>query len=638
MGTTGLASLRNRTIRLAAALVLTGAASAAANTIPAETRLVAADVDLILRQAVAEASARARPATIVVTDRVGNVLAVYAMPGAPAIARVDPGRRVVSPGGVAGDPAGLANLDVPATAAAISKAITGAYLSSGGNAFSTRTASEIIQENFVPGSKFLEGGPLFGVQISQLPCSDLSVRFASDGGGTIDPTIGPKRSPLGLAGDPGGLPLYKEGTLVGGIGVMADGVYGIDRDIRNVDASLDEILAVAGSRGFQAPEGIRADRIAVDGRLLRFSDAGLRNLRTGPAAAAAVNLATAGNFAAVNGYFSAGASIDGQAYGFTTSGVLPDPDGFYTDPRARVLATAAGANRFPPTAASDVGANSLTQVEVTGIVNAALGVALGSRAQIRRPLDSHVEVTVSVVDTGGNILAIARTADGPVFGTDVSLQKARTANFFTRADARTIIQGLAANSQGVSFADYVTAADAFLSRTAFDGTIAFSSRGIGNLSRPFFPDGQNGKPNGPLSVPFFEWSPFRTGLQVDAGLDILLQHAGFIASGSGDVAAGCVGGALLGNGLQIFSGGVPIFRNGVHVGAIGVSGDGIDQDDMTAFLGVHRAGLALGSGIGNADPAIRNSRLRPRNVTLRYVQCPYTPFLGSNAQNVCDGK
>ena len=110
MGTTGLASLRNRTIRLAAALVLTGAASAAANTIPAETRLVAADVDLILRQTVAEATARARPATIVVTDRVGNVLAVYAMPGAPATARVDPGRQVVSPGGVAGDPAGLANL------------------------------------------------------------------------------------------------------------------------------------------------------------------------------------------------------------------------------------------------------------------------------------------------------------------------------------------------------------------------------------------------------------------------------------------------------------------------------------------------------------------------------------------------
>ena len=83
-----------------------------------------------------------------------------------------------------------------------------------------------MQENFNPGSEGLEGGPLFGVQFSQLPCSDLSVRFDSDNGGTIDPRIGPKRSPLGLSADPGGLPLYKNGTLVGGIGVIADGVYG----------------------------------------------------------------------------------------------------------------------------------------------------------------------------------------------------------------------------------------------------------------------------------------------------------------------------------------------------------------------------------------------------------------------------
>jgi len=31
-------------------------------------------------------------------------------------------------------------------------------------------------------------------------------------------TVGPQRSPLGLAADPGGLPLYKNGTVVGGVG------------------------------------------------------------------------------------------------------------------------------------------------------------------------------------------------------------------------------------------------------------------------------------------------------------------------------------------------------------------------------------------------------------------------------------
>ena len=109
-------------------------------------------------------------------DRVGNVLAVYVMNGAPTGHRGE--RRT------AGRAAGRAGrVPFPPNsflAAPIAKAITGAYLSSGGNAFTTRTASQIIQENFNPLSSGLEGGPLFGVQFSQLPCSDLSVRFASN--------------------------------------------------------------------------------------------------------------------------------------------------------------------------------------------------------------------------------------------------------------------------------------------------------------------------------------------------------------------------------------------------------------------------------------------------------------------------
>ena len=80
-------------------------------------------------------------------------------------------------------PRGLVGFPFPPNsflAAPIAKAITGAYLSSGGNAFTTRTASQIIQENYNPLSSGLEGGPLFGVQFSQLPCSDLSVRFATN--------------------------------------------------------------------------------------------------------------------------------------------------------------------------------------------------------------------------------------------------------------------------------------------------------------------------------------------------------------------------------------------------------------------------------------------------------------------------
>ena len=89
--------------------------------------------------------------------------------------------------------------------------------------------------------------------------------------------------------------------------------------------------------------------------------------------------------------------------------------------------------------------------------------------------------------------------------------------------------------------------------------------------------------------------------------------------------------------MQIFPGSVPIYRNNLLVGGIGVSGDGIEQDDMISFLGLHNAGQTLGT-INNAPPAIRADRLAPGGVHLRFVQCPQAPFLDSNEQDVCDGK
>ena len=120
----------------------------------------------------------------------------------------------------------------------------------------------------------------------------------------------------------------------------------------------------------------------------------------------------------------------------------------------------------------------------------------------------------------------------------------------------------------------------------------------------------------------------------------------FVLGGGPDVAPGaCTGlppppGATvsrLANGLQIFAGGVPIYRGSTLVGALGISGDGIDQDDMTALLAVDRHASRNG-GLANAPAQRRADRLQPAGVRLRYVQCPYAPFLGSNAQNVCAGK
>ena len=601
--------------------------------------LTTAEVEAVIGRAVAEAAARARPSVIAVTDRVGNVLAVYSMTGAPATMTLRAG-----PGG---------NIDVqgvvaPAAAGAIAKAVTGAYLSSAGNAFSTRTASMIVQQHFPPAPTTvgLESGPLSGVQFSQLPCSDLSRRFVPGGGPTA--LVGPKRSPLGLAADPGGFPLYKNGVLVGGVGVMADGDYGFDTNVLDVDNDAEEFIALAATTGLDAAAEIRANRIFVDGTSLRYSDATSAGFLSNPASApsvAALPVGT-GTYTAVNGYYAGTGALAGSVFGAEASGVRKAIAGEYSDPDAYVLTNGSGAPRYPPIAggdAADVG-TPLSAAEVRALLEEAFAVMRRSRAQIRNPLDSRAQVSISVVDSHGAILGIIRSPDAPVFGIDVSVQKARTAAFFSNPEAALDLLG----DPSADVRSFVPATRTFLGQpTALTGATAFSARSVGNLSRPHFPDGEVSQPNGPLSRPITQWSPLSTGLQSALVLTNLGQHLSHVATGAPDTAGRCTaipdaraGLNRLQNGMQIFSGGVPIYRGGVLVGGIGTSGDGIDQDDMISFLGLNNAAVRVG-GIRQADPAIRSDQIlvtHPSGTTrLRYVNCPFAPYLDSTANNVCQG-
>ncbi len=607
---------------------------------PAQESLSANDVQQVIAQAVAEAKARNLPAVIAVTDRVGNVLAVYSMAGARTTALTRPG-----PGG---------NLDaqgvsVPAGAAAIAKAVTGAYLSSDAHAFSTRTASMIVQQNFPPGpaSVGLESGPLFGVQFSQLPCSDLSQRF--NGAGGTAAFIGPKRSPLGLAADPGGFPLFKNGVLVGGVGVMADGDYGFDTNVLDVDNDPEENIALAATAGFDAPDTIRAERISVDGTTLRYSDATTATLKVAPSQATpfASLPAGTGSFAAVPGYYAGGAALAGQAYGSEASGVRVASTAEFSQAGAYILTNGSGANRYPARAGTDateVG-TPLSAAEVTALLEEAFKVMAHSRAQIRQPPDSRAQMSIAVADTRGVILGVVRAPDAALFGTDVAVQKARSASFFSGGFTAGDLSG----DPSADVKSFVGAVRAFFpDPAALTGKTAFAVRSIGNLARPHFPDGEEGRPNGPLSRPITQWSPFSTGLQSALIITNLGQHLAFASGASAsDTPQRCTflpdaapGQNRLQNGLQIFPGGVPIYRAGKLVGGIGVSGDGIDQDDMTAFLGVANAAARVG-GIGNADPTIRADQLvvgpAPAQ-RLRYVNCPFAPFLDTSDQNVCQGK
>lgn len=622
----------------------TPTSSARVYATPAQEALTPDDVKKIIAQAVGEARALNYPAIVAVVDRVGNVLAVFRMNG--ALTRMDTSRRTAT-GEISPREVDAQGLTVEATMGAIAKAITGAYLSSSGNAFSTRTASMIVQEHFppAPNTPGLESGPLFGVQFSQLPCSDLNTRYITSNLGAAA-FIGPKRSPLGLAADPGGFPLYKNGVVVGGIGVMADGDYGYDPNVADVDGDPEEYMALAGIQGFAPPDSIVANMIPVDGSTLRFSDARVEGLHALQTDFNAINN-TVGTLVPVNGYYPGGVVLAGTAYGTEASGYRYATSGEFANADAFVLTDGSGNDRYPIRGGTD-GADvtqPLTAAEVRAVLEEAFKVMSRARAQIRRPLDSRAQVTISMVDTYGAPLGVVRGPDAPIFGTDVSLQKARTAAFFSGPNAAAQLTG----DLDAEIPAFVQRVRDFLGdQTALTGKVAFADRSGGNLSRPFFPDGEVGRPNGPLSRPITDFSPFATGLQIALVKANLIQHAVFVEGSlkAQDVVQQCTavpdapnGKKRLANGIQIFPGSVPIYRGRQLVGAIGISGDGIDQDDMIAFLGANNGGLRVGT-IGNAPKDMRADTIVVnvgQGVRLRYVNCPFAPFLDSNEQNVCEG-
>lgn len=523
--------------------------------------LTQAEVQTIIAQAVSQARALNLNVSVSVVDEEANLLGTFVMTGTPAMTRV---------GLLGGRTGGLENALVPSTAASHSKAGTAGLLSSGGNAFTTRTAGFIIQEHFPPGIDFRPGGPLFGVQFSSIACSDVAIAGV----------------PLGLSADPGGIPLYKNGVIVGGIGVEGDGRYTADPNPADDDVTAEEIIAVAATRGFEAPRLIRADNILVEGIRFPFANVEMPGQ------------ATQIPFATVLGMGTVSAPIIG-----------PPPSDF-------VPSTLNGVNgqrslRFPTVAGT-----SLTVAEVETILGNAAFTANRTRAGIRQPLGSNARVNISVIDITGRVLGFFRQLDAPVFGFDVSAQKGRSVNFISRADA-----GAKLTAAGVGSYVMRAAADGL----PLNGSIAFSDRGFGFVHRPLFPDGINDTEAGPFSSRIENFSPFNNGLQ----LDLLLAPGGAfnpppVCTSSGRAkskmgpACRCTSIPELRNGLQIFAGGIPIYRGSTLIGAIGISGDGIDQDDLIA---------AGGANIFAPPAEMRSDRVFVRGVRLPFIKIPARPFL-----------
>ena len=361
---------------------------------PTVQSLTAADVTALV-QAAAQA---ADPNTMViaVVDRSGNILGVYRKPSAPALAT------------------GNFSAQVDINELAVSLARTGAFFSNDQAPLSSRTVRFISGIHFPPGIMNAPNAPLYGIENTNRGCT-LSTNFIA--GQSVPParSISGATTGLGIATgkvdvndsdptavNPGGVPLFRNGSLVGGIGVA-----GVAPDVAEYAA-----YAAATSNGF-GPTPAAPGVVFINGVALPFVIQ-----TTAPAGT------SAGTF---TGSFIVGPSASPG-----------------TPPEAMLVAPAAGPH------------GGLAASDVTTIINNAIATANTTRAVIRLPIGSSARMAIAVADLDGTIIGLYRMADSTVFSIDVAASKARNMVYFngaarTAADLTGVPIGTAVTNRTIGF-------------------------------------------------------------------------------------------------------------------------------------------------------------------------------------------
>lgn len=187
-------------------------------------------------------------------------------------------------------------------------------------------------------------------------------------------------------------------------------------------------------------------------------------------------------------------------------------------------------------------AGTLSAAAVDAIVQRAVGAAKRTRAAIRLPRNSYARMVIAVADVDGTLLAIYRMPDATIFSIDVAVAKSRNVVYFSGNDA-----SVRSDLPGVP-----------------PGT-AVTNRTLGFGSQPFFPPGIDSPIFDPREGPFFQ-SLFLRDLANPCSQGSQFRNANQ-------------------NGVVFFAGATPLYRNSALVGGLGVSGDGIEQDDYVTFIG-----------------------------------------------------
>ena len=496
-------------LRVLYVLVLFAAASGGDDA----PNLTEADVRTVIQKA-AE-SIDASTMVIAVTNRQGDILGIFHKPDAPALAQ------------------GNFGMQVDANELAVGLARTGGFFSNNQAPLSSRTVRYISGIHFPPGISFTGNADLYGIENTNRGCFIADAADFADGK-RIPParSIDGTQSGLGImtgkanlndsdpsAVNPGGVPLFKQGVLVGGLGVAG------------VPPNVAEFAAYTGGwmAGF-LPSPPPNDKlpepqvVIIGGIALPFVNQQDRPAGFGP------------------GTFSGGFVF------LPKDSPGPAPDGDLIEPRDGPL-------------------GGLSQNEVRRIIDAGIAQANLTRAVIRLPSGSRAKFVFAVADLDGTIIGLNRMPDATIFSIDVAVAKSRNVIYFSGADRKqTELDGVPVNT-------------------------AVTNRTISFGAQPFYPPGIDYSTPGP----FFDLYRFDTLNPCTQG-----QQA---ANGKQ-------------NGIVFFPGSLPLYKNGKLVGGLGVSGDGVDQDDFATAA----------AAVGFEPPApIRADRVIDRGVRLPYLKFPRNP-------------
>lgn len=403
----------------------------------------------------------------------------------------------------------------------------------------------------------------------------------------------------GIATLPGGIPIYKNGCLVGGIGVFFPGATGFATEENSSLSSTFNPLLPDRSQEAEwiafAAAGATADTAAgitqivgplptLPGFVLpngRIDLVGITLPLFGPGGR--MGIQNLFNYALANirpGNINDGANVAVTNGGATLLAGMVVPEGTLVTSHDGI---------------GQQGVN-LTAADVNRIIQQGINQEAVTRAQIRTPAGTNAKYVYAVTDLEGNVIGLYRTPDATVFSIDVAVAKARNVAYY-------------ANGNLLQPQDQVA---------GLPGGAAITNRTVRYLALPRYPEGIDGFPPGPFSVLNDGGADLNTGLFVGPPLPASAYQSvlGYDSFNPGTNFRNPTN-INNQNGIVFFPGSVPLYKLNaagqyVLVGGLGVSGDGVDEDDLVAFM----------SAQGFYPPEF----VRADNFFVRGVRLPFQRF------------